>query len=357
MWTDYQNRRFFSSLDGIRGLSILAVLWHHTVEPFEQLPITSRGFLGVDMFFVMSSFLIVTLLLRERERHNDISLQKFYMRRTLRIFPVYYALLLVLAILFFGVARDSGMAADFRSKFPFYITYTSNWIHDLSILAVTWSLATEEQFYLFYPLLEKYLKKLVLPLMGVFLIINQLINYGILFPVAHSQLEILQSTFTPIIFGVLLAHLLYNQRGFEIAYRLVGERWSAVIFAVALLILINIPAFGSDISGTPRLLIQILMTLLVASVVVREDHRLQPLLQIRPLMRLGVLSYGLYLFHMLVRHVVYAVMARVGLLEVPFLLLIAVTIGTWIAAELSFRFFESPFLKLKKRFVVVKSRD
>ena len=66
---------------------MLAVIWHHTV-PYQYfaLPITNRGFLGVDLFFVLSGFLIVTLLLRERARRGAISLRRFYARRTLRIF-------------------------------------------------------------------------------------------------------------------------------------------------------------------------------------------------------------------------------------------------------------------------------
>ena len=71
--TAYLNRRYFGSLDGIRGLAILVVVWHHTAPRFSWLPMSGRGFLGVDMFFVMSAFLIVTLLLRERDRTNQQS--------------------------------------------------------------------------------------------------------------------------------------------------------------------------------------------------------------------------------------------------------------------------------------------
>src|SRR5260221_295593 len=90
--------RTFGSLDGLRALSILAVVWHHTQEGFHFLPIAYRGFLGVDLFFMISGFLIVTLLLRERRRTGTISVKKFYIRRFLRIFPPYYAVLTLVAI-------------------------------------------------------------------------------------------------------------------------------------------------------------------------------------------------------------------------------------------------------------------
>ena len=90
-------RRNFRSLDGLRCLAIVTVVWHHAHGGYAALPATRHGFLGVDLFFVISGFLITTLLLRERARTGAISLKNFYARRTLRIFPLYY---FVLAALF-----------------------------------------------------------------------------------------------------------------------------------------------------------------------------------------------------------------------------------------------------------------
>jgi peptidoglycan/LPS O-acetylase OafA/YrhL len=348
MYEAYRTRRHFGSLDGIRAIAILGVLWHHTVPPWPTLPLTARGFLGVDLFFVLSGFLIVTLLLRERERNGEISLRGFYMRRTLRIFPLYYGLLALLALLLLVIVPGSGISADFRANLPFYLTYTSNWIHDVSFLAIAWSLATEEQFYLLWPPLEKYLRRFVLPLLALFLVINQAINYGLLFPAAHARLEILQSTFTPILLGVLLAHILHHPQGYATIRRWIGQPFTPLLIALVLLGVVNLPPFGSDISGTPRLAIHLLMTLFVAASVVREDHLLRPLLAWSPLVRLGAISYGMYLLHMLVRHVAAAVLARLPF-DLPFGIFLLTFVGTVIAAELSFRFWETPFLRMKER--------
>ena len=78
--------RTFGSLDGLRAIAILAVVWHHA-HPGTQWMATHRGFLGVDLFFVISGFLIVTLLLRERDRHGIIDLRAFYVRRALQGAP------------------------------------------------------------------------------------------------------------------------------------------------------------------------------------------------------------------------------------------------------------------------------
>src|SRR2546421_12834986 len=84
---NYLAAKYFPSLDGLRAISILAVIWYHVPE---LRPIWATGFLGVHLFFVISGFLITTLLLREKAATGSISLKKFYIRRTLRIFPAYY---------------------------------------------------------------------------------------------------------------------------------------------------------------------------------------------------------------------------------------------------------------------------
>src|SRR5436189_3146974 len=80
-------RPYFTSLDGLRALSILGVLWHHVGASNHAWRLLDRGAHGVTLFFVISGFIITTGLLRERERFGSISCSRFFMRRTLRIFP------------------------------------------------------------------------------------------------------------------------------------------------------------------------------------------------------------------------------------------------------------------------------
>ena len=84
---DYLARKYFVGLDGIRALAIIAVVWHHVWQPQITLPILKRGFVGVDLFFVLSGFLISTLLIREKAKYGRISLKNFWMRRILRLVP------------------------------------------------------------------------------------------------------------------------------------------------------------------------------------------------------------------------------------------------------------------------------
>ncbi len=350
----YRATKVFGALDGFRCFSILAVLWHHAHGGFADLPFTQRGYLGVDMFFVISGFLIVTLLLRERERSGGISLKNFYARRTLRIFPLYYGILAAMAVLLFVVKPESDMSGSFRAELPYLLTYTSNWIHITSILAVTWSLAAEEQFYLVWPPLEKYAKKAIPALLVAGIVISQLVNYRVADPflqstfgIVHDDFEILQATFAPILFGVVLAHLLHGGRGFAWVHKLCCWRGAAIFWSVLLVVAMNHPA--ADISGTPRLITQLVMCALLASCVATEEHALRGPLGIAPIRRIGVVSYGMYLFHMFALHGVVALTARLGVesLELEFVLCLALS---WVISEASFRFFENPILRLKSRF-------
>lgn len=349
----YQSQRFFGSLSGVRCFSILAVMWHHSGHP-DSPAISTRGFLGVDMFFVLSGFLIVTLLLREKQRTGGISLVEFYIRRTLRIFPIYYGVLLVLAGAYWFFKRDDPDTVVYFTLLPFHLAYLTNWtVATAANLGITWSLAAEEQFYLVWPVLEKLVKrKWMFAIIGLVFVVNQLINFDLLDPLfarlygmeEAPDLEILDATFTPICLGVALAHLLHRPGAFDFLYRCLGRRWTPVALLVTLLAAINY--LPGDISGWPRLVIQLLMFVWLGSLLVREDHALRGFLTLRPIERLGEISYGMYLYHLWAFYIASAVNDSIGWKTFPALFVTGLLVTVAIS-ELSFRFYETPILKQK----------
>ena len=161
LYKTFKGTIFFSSLDGLRCLSILAVIWHHTGRYVEAINLTRAGALGVDLFFAISGFLITTLLLRERERWGSISIRAFYIRRALRIFPLYYTVIILYVISVYALERNTPVGRQFFDNLPYFLTYTANWFVGLDgrvIFYFAWSLSTEEQFYLVWPTLEKLLR-------------------------------------------------------------------------------------------------------------------------------------------------------------------------------------------------------
>ncbi len=352
----YLQRRHFAGLDGLRAVAIIAVVWHHSAHP-AFLPMFLRGFVGVDLFFVLSGFLISTLLIREKAKNGRISLKDFWMRRILRLVPAYYLVLFSLLgayLIFKPGDPDTKTLVD---GFPVYALYLSNWIEPgANNLSITWSLATEEQFYLIWPLIEAFAAPIVMVVFwATALLANQLINFGVLDPAMASVFgltvadhpEILQSTFTPILLGVGLAHLLNRQRTFLLAEKIAGFRGATMAFAALLLVLLNIPA--SDISGTIRFSIHLAMALWIASIVLQPAANITKFLDWRPVAFVGGVSYGMYLYHMWCIHIANAIINRLGLphLYLEFLLALA---GTVSVSAISFYIFEKRFLALRKKF-------
>lgn len=352
---DYLSRTYFPGLDGLRAIAIIAVVWHHSHRA-DFLPIFNRGFVGVDLFFVLSGYLIVTLLLREKDRHGAISLKNFWMRRFLRLMPAYYALLLFLLCVYTIFKPNDPDTTRLVNGLPIYALYLSNWLHPgANNLGITWSLATEEQFYLIWPLIES----LAAPIAALWfwvsaLIVNQLINFGVLDPFFQSafsidpaRYEILDSTFTPILLGVGLAHLLHRPAGYRLLQKVAGTKYAPWTFAVALIGLLSLPV--EDISGAFRLTMHILMMLWLASLLLRPQSAFTQALNIRVLAGIGAISYGMYLYHL---WWIYAANIAVNRLDLPqSWLQFPIALGaTIIFSAISYQFLEKPFLNLRKKF-------
>lgn len=352
----YQQKNYFPGLNGLRAVAIIGVVWHHSVRP-DFLPMFLRGFAGVDLFFVLSGFLIATLLIREKAKYGRISLRNFWARRFLRLMPAYYGLLLALLAVYVIFKPDDPDTAQLVKDFPIHALYVSNWFHtDARNLGITWSLATEEQFYLVWPMIEAFAAPVIAAGFWIAaLIVNQLINFGVLDPAIESVFgpgssegkEILGSTFTPILFGVGLAHCLHRKRSFDLASKVAGFRYAPFVFAGLLLAVANIPV--ADISGSVRLTMHILMTLWLASVVLRPASPVTAFLEWRPMAFIGAVSYGMYLYHMWCIHVARELIAKLGLpqLWLQFPLALACTV---VVAAASYYFYEKRFLDWRAKF-------
>ena len=340
--------RRIPGLDGLRALAVIAVVWHHSHPGYSGLPLSHNGFLGVDMFFVLSGFLITTLLLQEQRTTGTVSLIGFYIRRSLRIFPLYYAVLLLMAI-FFSVSNKSSNASVFMQELPWHAAYLSNWVSLKSMMAITWSLSTEEQFYLIWPPLFAWLgARAVWPLLA-FLAANQGVNFGFFDDFLNrsgmsvQSLPLLQITFTPILLGVLLA---FGMKTPVVeSFKSKVPTWALPLMVTVTLLIANT---SGDIRGWPRLMFHISITGLIALLITSPKSLVVKLLEWRPLTHIGTVSYGVYLFHMLVLHVVYRGV-NFTMLTYPTLIFLLAMLFCVTVASFSYRFFELPLMTLKSR--------
>ena len=350
--------RYFASLDGLRCLSILWVIGFHAQLSNPILHrLFRRGDWGVGLFFAISGFLITTLLLRERSASGEISLRKFYARRTLRIFPLYYAAIGIYALLVWRFEHGPERSVFFH-HLPFFATYTGNWFvdrfaADRVIFAFSWTLATEEQFYLLWPSIIRFSRRELTPLIVIVIALifttatNAMDAAGRL-PFNADVNRILTSIAPAICLGCVLAFALHRRSSFERLRGLLGRRASAPL---AMLLVLALYAVLVHVAADSRFELSLdaamvpAVVLLVGACCFREMHPLRWLLA-NPVVRyVGTTSYGIYLLHMLALNFAKKLTSTrgAGFLGVAILLSVAL-------ASMSFWLYERQFLKLKSRF-------
>jgi peptidoglycan/LPS O-acetylase OafA/YrhL len=362
-FSDFSRVRFFGSLDGLRALSILGVLWTHVwyvsgLEYYNRLqhyPVLKMGAFGVDVFFGISGFLITTLLLRERSKNGTISLRDFYLRRSLRIWPLYYATLGIYVLLVIFLQRGMGRDRVFFHFLPGYLTFTytwfAGWAASGAVFNFAWSLSVEEQFYVVWALVLRILRGLLPTFVMILMIFLRLsVHFNVLqnFILKDSlPWRIAAGVSVPICLGAILAQILHSEKGFRILRPILGSKWAAPFWLLMLL--------ASLIARQPfwQMIQWFLVAAVVGSCVIREDNALAPFLRFRPFAYIGVVSYGMYLLNTLVLDVINPVMNRIGLRH-PLLKFPVFVAATVLVAGISYRFFETPFLRLKERFSKVR---
>ncbi|MEE9394298.1 MAG: acyltransferase [Planctomycetota bacterium] len=344
----FRETKFFASLDGLRSLAILAVIWQHGYSG-HGVPhnVFGRGHHGVGLFFAISGFLITTLLLRERDRNGHIDYRAFFTRRALRIFPLYYA---ILAIYFTMVTVLDGHPARtqlFYDNLPYHFVYLSNWC-PTGTFGFAWSLATEEQFYLVWPWILILLPKrapifVVLGIWGLKLFLYREVAAGNLdglwFPTLFFR-KISDS----ILAGICLAWLLHHRRSFAIIRPVLAFPLAPFVYLGLCLWLLN-GHYHHEEWGY----LSLAFALFIGSAIIREDHSARAILTFPALSRIGVVSYGMYLTH----QIFMSGISRLADTQIPqasFLRFAITTLLAFLAASLSYRYFETPFLNLKKRF-------
>ncbi|KTD57762.1 O-antigen acetylase [Legionella santicrucis] len=345
------------ALDGIRGIAFLMVFGAH-------IGILSSGFFGVDLFFVLSGFLITSLLLQEQKRYASINLYKFYLRRALRLLPALFGVLL-------GVLLYTGIMLPF-SKFlsalsdawriMLYIwnwtlsadwSVTKNWSyiveHHQHMYNHLWSLSVEEQFYIVWPCLLLILLKLPRKVVLFFLLIGIVAPALARFICWHegSSLWIYFRTdmrLDNLFYGVFVAWLV-NWGIVPKGKSRVLLSWAGMIAFIGLIGL-GIPDFlthGEVYQGLFSLA-ALFSALLIASAVYCPLAPLKYLLELRLLCWIGKISYGLYLWH----YPVVEILTGQNFSS-PFLRDLAITVTTFTISAISYYKLELPFLKLKEK--------
>jgi peptidoglycan/LPS O-acetylase OafA/YrhL len=279
------------SLDGLRGIAIIFVMMAHA-----NFQLGIYGAIGVDMFFVLSGFLITTLLLEENLNRKLISLKAFFIRRVFRLFPALCFLLMV--ILLYSLFQYQNIRIIILKDVLWSIFYVKNisWLWETSnsgLLNHMWSLAVEEQFYLFWPfLLISLIKKnmlqslnIILPLFSVYIFISHMFGISWIFnSIFHEG----------IFLGCSLALFRWNNAV------LIKHPSSISIFLIMLIIIIGVAPIKYDVNleNVFGLITSIITSFLILISVEYKNHLLiDYLLNNSILVFIGKISYALYIWH------------------------------------------------------------
>lgn len=365
------------SLDGWRALSILMVLGEHTMHsrafPEEMRPLVTQlcdGHLGVRFFFVLSGFLITWLMLSEEHRSGTVNLKHFFARRALRILPVYFAFLAVLALLQATTPFHQSLSAWFGS-----LTFTRNWFYDHHTSNHLWSISVEEQFYLLWPAYFVFFKPhtswkkcfILLASMVVLAVLNR--AYFYYHPVSPAGLvgKLQTALFgnwsffnnaDTLAIGCVMAVMLARERQ-RVSSFVTAHPWLMPALGLLLLSappilhhpqLQSVPALGGICTAidvcTGRTLQSLGFALLMLQSVVAPQMPLYRILNFGPVAKIGVLSYSIYIWQQLfcTKPETYG-MGGAWWITHPFWILPSLAV-----AVLSYNCLEKPFLSLRHRF-------
>lgn len=361
------NKIHFKGLNGIRAIASLIVLIFHIDQFLPMFGLASLGFYetgmagyGVTLFFVLSGFLITRLLLIEKETCDRIDLPKFYIRRILRIWPIYYLVILFAVIIYLTVphlitypegkvfitfALYSGLLANFALGLGLNITP----------IAPLWSVGVEEQFYVFWPLLLRKSKKLLKTLL-IIIIIYLAIKSSMYF-LGKDRLYRLVSLcrFDCMAIGGIGAYLVHNKSKYlNFLYMPVIQAISWAILAVS--VFYKPVHLFTLINDEFHAIVYLLIIMNVSN-----NSRSLMKLDNKFFDFIGRISYGIYVYHVTVIIVLSLVFNQLFHFQatgsaVNYLLVFSsIVITTMAISYISYNYFETYFLKLKTKFSVIES--
>jgi peptidoglycan/LPS O-acetylase OafA/YrhL len=355
---DLLKTSYYPFMDGMRCLAILSVILSHIFGETKWIVLVD-GSIGVHLFFILSGFLITTLLLREKLNYGNVSYKKFYARRALRIVPVAYLFILVLVVLNFlfklNISLTSFLTAIFYLKnFPFSTDWYSAWY-----TAHFWTLSVEEQFYLFAPVLlisntNKYIRVLL-----ILLVLVPVVDYlgfknvGVFYSdrVVHVITFIFLAIFDKgalyILAGSLLSILIFKD-----IIKLTKLRNNYYLSFILLLCaaVVHFPYHNAYLVPYLSAILFAILIMMVIALNLNQTNLLTRILSNRILVKIGVLSYSIYIWQQI--FTIYQPWR--GWFKYADSRILN-TIMLFIVAYLSYTFYESRFLKLKTRFARVKN--
>lgn len=358
-------------LDGIRGVAIgMVLVWHYFATPSAAIHFADRSLMwylqaacgltwsGVDLFFVLSGFLIGGILLDSRERPDYFC--SFYTRRFFRIVPIYAAVLLMaqLFIAHSGITRMPGLNSGPWYIYPLFLQ--NFWMaktNMLGFLGVTWSLAVEEQFYLTLPAIVRFVRKSLPWIVGAGIVAAPISRVALIYAFPASTVAPRALTFCradTLLLGVAVAMCMRNARAAVWLRNHSRYLWTAagiLLAGAGVMTLYRRATYGIVMTGFGLTWLALLYAAAVLLAITQSNSWFGAALRFAPLRRLGTIAYGVYLLH----QILFLALIHEFAWPAPASAALALT-ATLAIASLSWRYFESPLIQLGHSLTSEESR-
>ncbi|MBK0379018.1 acyltransferase family protein [Mucilaginibacter segetis] len=358
---------YFPNLDGIRAIAALMVVvshieYHKNLFNLQRIGIPNlqnMGKVGVTIFFALSGFLITYLLMVEKGEFNRVGLKDFYIRRILRIWPLYF---LIVIVGFFVYPRGASKEALWLSVF--FMPNLAFCLQMLpSIFDPIWSIGTEEQFYIFHPHIfrikkpENILYALVgitLALITINIIVRSIQNHNQF--LSDLSLFLYYARFHNMMVGAIVAVLYYNTKHpsfkfkLQSAFELMFNKYVQIVIWICFILFVYLYTLSEIPQG------DIVISVLAALIIVNLCETSSSIFSLNnsKLKYCGKISYGIYLLHKyplyLMLYIAQTYLSSVGLFWQNLFIYVATLIAVIALASLSYYGFERYFLRFKSRF-------
>lgn len=370
-----KDKIYFENLNGLRFLCFLSVFCFHSfhvldhdiqnmfIYKFIKKDIFGNGNQGVNFFFVLSGFLITYLLLIERKTNIKINILNFWVRRMLRIWPLFYLCVFIGFIGFPFIKNITGQVSNESANIFYYITFLNNFnfiengLPDASILGVLWSVAIEEQFYFFWPLILSIfsIKKWLFPFVVILICTLIYRSYNI-----DNYMILEHSTFSCIgdmVVGAIGAWLISENLIFKKNIENLNGIFIKFIYLIYFCLYFFIDEFMLAFPGfhfIERLILSIIMLFIILEQSYSKNSFFK-LSKFKAISYLGNMTYGMYCLHFIGILITLIISKKIFIQESIFKIMffdffvsLAITI---LISYISYRYFEYPFLKLKSKFL------
>lgn len=366
---------YFPNLNGIRFIAAFTVIIHH-IEQFkyvfelsqiweESLLIRSLGKLGVILFFTLSGFLITYLLLFEEKNFGKVNIKQFYIRRLLRIWPLYFLIFFLAFFVFSNIGFFNFPGANLKNTsnvtiFVFFTFFLSNFFLAkygvLPFASQEWSVATEEQFYLIWPWILRFSKN---KLLSLIIVVFFVFIVNVFLSSHYSNALSFKATLKHfwdmfnidcMAIGGIFAYLLFK------GSNLLKFVMNKLVFYLSIIFLILLFVFYNHIPVIYSYITYIICSFIFAVIIINfaSNKNLGLSLEHKWFNYLGKISYGLYMYHSVAIFVTIKLLLALNIPNSTLIFLISFALSVFIA-HISYYYFENLFLKLKYKFSKIKT--